>query len=60
MSHDNITEQRRKSTLSVERKVQVLDITVGAKYFTNVCLVNVACELFYYNLRNNQYSSTAG
>ena len=45
-------------TLSVEGKVEVLNITICAKDFAKVCLVDVARELFHHDLEMDQYIST--
>ena len=38
--------------MSVERKVKVLDVTVCAEDFAEMCLVDVARELFYHDLED--------
>ena len=58
MTAISLKERRGRSTLSIERKVQVLDITVCAEDFAKMCLVDVARELFYHDLETDQYSST--
>ena len=47
-----MNEEGGACTLSVERKVEVLNITVCAEDFAQVCLVDVARELLYHDLED--------